>query len=233
MYGFGGTMAHANGLDGAARTGGSIAGGKDAGVRGGGGLGVVLDGAAARDADVVGKVGQGGTLADGHDDGIGGHGVIAAFDGQGATASRSIGRTERHIDQLDARSAALSREDAHRIGQQIERHALVFGLIDLERISGHLGAGAAVDDSGLGPQAAGAAGGIDGGVAAAHDDHMPADVGTFSGIDAMQKVDGRIDPGLLLALDAEGGRVVGADADEHGVVLAEQRVGVLDRAVDV
>jgi hypothetical protein len=106
-------------------------------------------------------------------------------------------------------------------------------LFDLDVVCRHLLAGAAVDHDGFGrAEAAGGAGGVHGGVAAAVDRDPPAEQGRFSVFHIVQHGHRVHDPGRIAGRDVRAPADVRADCDEGSVITRlELGLDVGDRGV--
>jgi len=227
----GGAVAHAYGLNRAARAGSRVPASEDPRDARGASVRVAGNGPGARHLDRGRQKGQVGRLADSQDDRIRGDDSVGALYRDGPAAAGGVRLAEAHRDDFDARHMLVFPQDAHRVGQQQERHALGFGLVNLESVGRHLGARAPVGDGRLGAQPERATGGINGSVAAAHYDDPPADVRTLARVHRTQKVDCRLDARQILAGNAQARRFVGADGEVHGVVFGAQGFQARHRAV--
>jgi len=228
---FGGAMAHAHSLNGAARASRRVTASEHAGHGGGEGLLIVGDGSAPRALDIFGQEAEVGHLADGQDDGIGFHLVVGTVDGDGLAAAAGIGLAQAHAQQLQPASATVALQDTHGVGEQLQGDALLLRLVHFEGVGGHLGARAAIDDGAGGTQAESATGRIDGRITTAHHHDLVPYLGALARIDAPQKVDGRIDAGEVFARDAHGRGIVSADAQQDGIIFLAQGGEILYRGV--
>ena len=119
----------------------------------------------------------------------------------------------------------LVAEHRHRVDQEVELHALLFGALDLLGRGRHVVPLAAVDDVHLArAQAPGRAGGVHGRVAAADHHHALAlQVGRLPDGDVAQHLHGVVDARLVFAVDAQVAAAVRAERQHDGrvaVVLA-------------
>ncbi len=114
-------------------------------------------------------------------------------------------------------------DDPRGVAEVVELDLLLLGVMDLHRVGGHLLDGAPVDEVHIllaDPE--GGADAVDRHVAAPdHDDLLPFGVGILPLADVQEIPDAGDEPAvpLLLALHPHGHAVLGADADEDGIVI--------------
>ena len=191
-----------------------VAAGEDAGVAGHHAL-VDLD-PAVLDARVgeLGEQREVGALAEREDHAVGVELLVLA----GRLGEAVL--VQAHALDPQARGAVPRRGRGDR-GEPAERDALLLGLAQLVGVGGHPLARAAVDDHGLRPrQPPRAAGGVQGGVAAAVHDDAPPELRALALLEAVQQRD-RVDHVRGGAAgDLDVARDVRADREEGGVVGA-------------
>lgn len=212
-------------LDGGRRPPAQIADGKQIGVTAVHGLGVDVQGIPAGEGQgqrLPFHKAQIRPLGDGGDDGI------KLLDdelagGLGAAAAGSIRFAEGHLLEPHlADAACFIGQVLHRIGQHHEAHPFVLRLVNLVRLGRHLGAGATIDEGGLGAEAHRSTGAVDGGIAAT--DHR----NPFAGGEALlqhpilEVVHPEIAAFKSAAGVLHGHSLGGADRQTDGVVVAAQ-----------
>jgi len=105
-------------------------------------------------------------------------------------------------------------------GQPPDPHAFLLGLVDLERLGRHPLPGAAVDHDGIaGTEPPGAAGDVYGGVAAAVDHHLAAQLRVLSLGDCLQHGQRVHHAGRVAGRDECAVAQLRADPEEHRVEL--------------
>ena len=162
-----------------------------------------------------------GLLADGADDAGDGEGLKLTLHRHGTAAATLVGLAQLHDLELHLLHLAVLPHDLGGVGEELIDDALFPGLVDLQLLSGHLRLGAAVDHVDLlGPQADGGAAGVHGGVAAADNGHLVANVRPLSQGHPLEEVDAPQDPVQVLSRAADGHAGPGADGHHHGVVAA-------------
>ena len=235
--GGGGSLACAHGQDDGGGAGDGVTAGEHA-LTGGlalliGDQAAVLVGLQALGGHAQQRVGAG---AQGVDHGVHLQHEVGVGHGIGPAATPLVGLAQLHADALDAGDiAVLVADDLHRIGEQLELHFLLHGVVDLLLTGGDLLHAAAVDDVDLlGAHALGAAGGIHGHVAGANDGDLLVvldggvvivPVGLHQ-VDAGQVLVGGVHAQQALAGDAQEPGQTGTGAQEHGLeaLVGEQLV---------
>jgi hypothetical protein len=110
-----------------------------------------------------------------------GDGEVGSFDRHRTAAPRAIRLAQLHAQAFEAGHAATAGDDLDGVRQQLELHALFFGLLDFFGQRGHFGTTAAVDHGDFfRAHAQGRAGGVHGDVAAADHDRLSCPMATFS-----------------------------------------------------
>ena len=164
-----------------------------------------------------------GLLADGRDDGRGGHVELGARARHGPGPARLVRLAEVHADAAHADGPAVLRAGSR---PGAARNSIVDALLeralDLGLDRGHLGAGAPVEQRDVRAEPLADARGVDRGVAAADDDHLAADRHRLAAVDVVEERGAGEHVGRVLAGDAELQPLVGADPDEHGLVVLAQ-----------
>ena len=119
-----------------------------------------------------------GAGAQAHDNAVDLHFKLAAGHLDGAAAAGGVGLAQLHADAADGPDKALVvGQDGHRVGEGLEDDALLLGVLHFLFAGGQFLHAAAVNDvDRLRAQTQGAAGGVHGHVAAAHDGHLFAHV---------------------------------------------------------
>ena len=124
--------------------------------------------------------------------------------------------------------------DAQRPPARVQLHAFGDGDFDLVRAGRHVAAlfqRGQVDMLRALPQSR--QGDVDGDVAAADDDHPRPDLHRLAAAHGMQEVDTAEHEGLLDTLDRDEARSLGAEAEEHGVVVLAEGLKAADRGAGV
>ena len=168
---------------------------------------------------LVGQTGPVRLLADGGNHRIDFDDKLGAGHRHGPPPSAGIRGAQFHADAFDGRDAAVFGDHPGRVGEGHQLDALFVALFDFFRVGRHLLDGAPVDDKRLlGAGAQGGAHAVHGHVAAADHRHPVAQMDAVAQVDLAQKVDPGKDPLIILALDAQPLALLGADADEKGLV---------------
>ena len=193
----------------------------------------MLVGVQARGGGADQRVGAG---AQRHDHGVHIQLKLAAFLDDGAAAAGSVRFAQLHLHTGHAADPAVRvAQHLHRVGEGLEDDALLLGVLHFLPAGRQFGHAAAVDDvDGLGPQPLGAAGGVHGDVAAAHDGHrtgfhdggMAVRLVGFHQVDPGQVLVGRVDALEAFAGDPHKAGQAGAGGDVHRLeaVFAQQFV---------
>ena len=158
-------------------------------------------------------------LADGRDDHVHRQLEGLALDGHRPAPARGVGLAQLHLLAEEAGDLAVSAGDGlQRRGQVNHLDAFAQGLLHFVLEGRHLFPGTAVDDGHVRPQPDGAAGHVDGHVAAADDGQALADLLGLAQVVAPQELDPLDHARGVLVFNAQGFAHVAADAQEDRLI---------------
>src|SRR5215213_6261102 len=146
---------------------------------------------------------------------------LAALDRDRRPPARGIRLAEPVPDELNGGDVAVLAEDLDRAGEEFHPDALALCLAELLLVNDQLAAGSAVDDRDvLGPVAEAGPGAVHGGVAAADDDDVLADVQLLAEVRLLHEVDAVVDAFEVGTRNVEGDGVHRAGRDRNAVEVA-------------
>ncbi len=165
-------------------------------------------------------------LPDGGDDGVAGDLELRTADRLRAAPPAGVGCAELHPGALDARDPTALDNHLRRRDEQLDPHALALGLLDLDRVRGHLRARSPVQERDLaGAQPQRGARAVDSGVSATHDHHPAAHLDPPPQPHVLEELDALQHARDVLVLDAERGAVPGAQRQEDRVLALVSQGG--------
>ncbi len=141
-----------------------------------------------------------------------------------AAATGGVRLAESHLLEAHLTDATTAvRQVFYRVGQHHEAHPFMLRLVDLVGFSGHLGAGAAIDEGGVSPQPDRCAGAVDSGITTPDHRHPLAGGEPLGQHPILEVIDPEITTGQGAAGVIHRYRLGSADGQTDRIIVAAQR----------